>query len=104
MTIESLRSLCLSMEGVTEDVTWGGQDLCFAVDQKVFCVTDADMDASASFKVLEEEFDAMITRDGIIPAPYLAREKWVTVLGFSWLSDAEWAFYIRRSYELVKRS
>jgi predicted DNA-binding protein (MmcQ/YjbR family) len=102
MNIESLRAYCLSFDGVTEEVKWGGQDLCFSVGQKMFCVTDADVDSGASFKVPDEEFEEMILRDGIIPAPYMGRYKWVTVLDFSRLSHTEWEFYLRRSYDLVK--
>lgn len=101
MNIESLRSLCLSLPGATEDIKWGN-DLCFLVGGKMFCATSADADEGASFKVREEEFDAMISREGIIPAPYLARAKWVYVLDFSRLTDVEWQHYIRQSYELVK--
>ncbi len=68
----------------------------------MFCVTEADADNGASFKVREEEFDAMIEIEGIIPAPYLARNKWVLVLDFSRLSDSEWTHYVYQSYELVK--
>ena len=105
MNIESLRNLCHSFEGVTEDVKWGGQELCFSVGPNMFCVTDAGVDAGASFKVSEEgEFDELVSRAGIIPAPYLARQNWITVLDFARINDAEWAFYIRQSYELVKGS
>lgn len=101
MNIESLRMLCLSFPGATEDVKWES-DLCFSVGGKMFCVTSADVDSGASFKVLEEEFREFSHREGIIPAPYLARYHWVYVHAFNWLSDKEWAHYIRQSYELVK--
>ncbi|HRI60635.1 MAG TPA: MmcQ/YjbR family DNA-binding protein [Saprospiraceae bacterium] len=101
MNIESLRDLCLSFPGVTEDIKWGS-DLCFLVGEKMFCVASADIDQGASFKVRDEEYRDMIAREGIIPAPYLARAKWVYVLDFLWLSDAEWEHYARQSYELVK--
>lgn len=101
MNIEQLRALCLSYPGVTEDVKWDS-DLCFLIGGKMFCSTSADADQGASFKVPDEEFDLMRHREGIIPAPYLARAKWVYVLDFQWLSDAEWAHYTRQSYELVK--
>ena len=101
MNIESLRTLCLSLPGVTEDIKWGN-DLCFLVSEKMFCATSADTDQGASFKVRDEEYSDMLSREGIIPAPYLARAKWVYVLDFLWLSDAEWEHYIRQSYELVK--
>lgn len=101
MNIESLRTRCLSFPGTTEDVKWGN-DLCFLVGEKMFCVTSADTDEGASFKVRDEEFEEMTSREGIIPAPYMARAKWVYVLDFSRMTDAEWEHYIRQSYELVK--
>ncbi|MFN0033542.1 MAG: MmcQ/YjbR family DNA-binding protein [Saprospiraceae bacterium] len=101
MNVESLRTLCLSFPGVTEDIKWG-YDLCFSVGEKMFCVTIPDADEGASFKVLDEEFHEMVSREGIIPAPYMARYKWVQVQDFLWLSDKEWEHYIRQSYELVK--
>ncbi len=101
MNIESLRTLCLSLPGATEDIKWES-DLCFLVGEKMFCTASADTDQGASFKVPDEEYRDMIAREGIIPAPYLARAKWVYVLDFLWLSDAEWEHCIRQSYELVK--
>lgn len=68
----------------------------------MFCITSADMDEGASFKVRDEEFKVITSREGIIPAPYLARAKWVYVLDFSRMTDTEWQHYIRQSYELVK--
>ncbi|MBK6996629.1 MAG: MmcQ/YjbR family DNA-binding protein [Lewinellaceae bacterium] len=101
MNFKDIRNLCLSFPGVTEEVKWR-QDRWFSVDNEPFCITDSETEGGASFKVLEEEFDEMVSREGIIPAPYLDREHWVLVLEYIWLSDAEWAHYIRQSYELVK--
>ncbi len=101
MNIESLRNLCLSLPGVTEDIKWD-HDLCFSIGGKIFCVTTVDADDGASFKVRDEDFKEMVDREGIIPAPYLKRSHWVYVLDFLWLNEAEWQHYISQSYELVK--
>lgn len=101
MTLETLRSFCLSLPGATEEVKWDS-DLSFCVGGKMFCVTSVDVESGASFKVKEELYRELTQREGIIPAPYLARHKWVYVLDFNWLTDAEWESFIRDSYELVK--
>ncbi len=101
MNVEQLRKLCLSFSGATEDVKWGN-DLCFLVGGKMFCATSADADQGASFKASEEEYHELIQREGIVPAPYLARAKWVYVLDFSRLSPQEWYRLVLKSYELVK--
>lgn len=61
---------------------------------------DAAFDA-ISFKVEDERFLELTDRPGILPAPYLARAKWVRVQQAAGLSDAEVAALLRRSYELV---
>lgn len=101
MNIEELRALCLSLPGVTEDIKWGA-DLCFLVGEKMFCVTSIDPPHSVSFKVTNEEFDEMVARPDIIPAPYMARNKWVNVQDWNMLTDAEWESYVKQSYSLVK--
>ncbi|MDO8368515.1 MAG: MmcQ/YjbR family DNA-binding protein [Saprospiraceae bacterium] len=101
MNLKNIRNFCLSFPGVTEEVKWR-QDRYFSVAEEPFCITDSDTDGGASFKVLEGEFDEMITREGIIPAPYMDRDHWVYVLDFSRLDDSMWTHYIHQSYELVK--
>jgi len=55
-----------------------------------------------SFKVSDEEFEQVSLTDGFMPAPYLARAKWVLVTKPSKLSKNEWERYLKQSYELVK--
>jgi predicted DNA-binding protein (MmcQ/YjbR family) len=100
MDLESLRSYCLSLPGTTEDVKWGA-DLCFLVGDKMFCVTGFE-ELAVSLKVKDEEFEDLCSRPGISPAPYLARAKWVHVTDGDTLSEKEWRYYIRQSYELIK--
>lgn len=102
MTLEELRTICLQLEDVTEDIKWG-HDLCFSIGGKMFLVTSADeTPTSASFKVDDEDFDTMIERKGFKPAPYLARYKWVWVGDINLVSKKEWKALAARSYELVK--
>jgi predicted DNA-binding protein (MmcQ/YjbR family) len=42
-----------------------------------------------SFKCTPEEFTELQERDGIIPAPYLARAHWVALERYDALDDAE---------------
>jgi predicted DNA-binding protein (MmcQ/YjbR family) len=101
MNIEQLRAFCLSLPAVTEDIKWG-HDLCFSVGGKMFCVTGLTPPSGASFKVSDEEFEELTAREGIVPAPYMARHKWVYAESPEALSASEWERYVRRSYELVK--
>jgi len=101
MDIELLRNICRSLPGVTEDIKWGN-DLCFLVADKMFCVAGLQVPLTVSFKVRDEEFDELTNSPGIVPAPYVARYKWVLVEEVSRLSKKQWEHFIKQSYELVK--
>jgi predicted DNA-binding protein (MmcQ/YjbR family) len=101
MDIETLREFCLTLPAATEDVKWG-QDLCFSVAGKMFCVAGLDGPLSVSFKVKDEEFEELSNSCGMRPAPYVARYKWVLVEDVDALSRKEWKHYIKQSYDLVR--
>jgi predicted DNA-binding protein (MmcQ/YjbR family) len=101
MNIKKAKALCRSFPGATEDTKWGA-DLVFSVGEKMFAVTSLDDNAKGiSFKVDDDRFLELTDRPGIIPAPYLARAKWVHVEDLKSVSDAEAAELLKRSYELV---
>ena len=101
MNIQAAKALCRTFPGATEDVKWG-DCLVFAVGQKMFAWTDNGENAvGISFKVEDERFLELTDRPGIIPAPYLARAKWVRVENLRKLPEAEARALLLRSYELV---
>ena len=101
MNFKVAQALCRSFPGCTEDVKWENM-LVFSVGEKRFAVTDTGpAPAGISFKVDDERFLELTDRPGIIPAPYLARAKWVYVEQASALTDQEAAALLRRSYELI---
>lgn len=102
MNIEDLQTICKNLPAVTEDIKWG-HDLVFSVGGKMFCVAGLDQSpTSASFKVKDEEFDEMSSREGFKPAPYVAKYKWVWTDDITRMSKKEWQHYVQQSYELVK--
>jgi predicted DNA-binding protein (MmcQ/YjbR family) len=101
MNIEDLRKLCSSLPAVTEDIKWAN-DLVFSIGGKMFCVTSLEPPFTCSFKVKDEEFEELSNQNGFMPAPYIARAKWVLVNDPSKLNKREWEKYIKQSYELVK--
>jgi predicted DNA-binding protein (MmcQ/YjbR family) len=101
MNIKKAKALCRSFPGATEDTKWGA-DLVFSVGEKMFAVTSLDDNAKGiSFKVDDDRFLELTDRPGIIPAPYLARAKWVHVEDLKSVGDVEAAELLKRSYELV---
>jgi predicted DNA-binding protein (MmcQ/YjbR family) len=101
MNIETLQSICKKFPAVTEDIKWG-HDLCFLIAGKMFCVTSLEPPFTVSFEVRAEEFEELSSSAGIIPAPYMARNKWIQVQDKDRFSKKEWEHFIRQSYELKK--
>jgi predicted DNA-binding protein (MmcQ/YjbR family) len=102
MTLDGLRSICRALPDVTEDVKWE-HDLCFCVGGRMFAVVSLELPHPVAFKCTPEDFGELIEREGIIPAPYLARAMWVQAqaLGDA-LDRRECERLVRTSYELVK--
>ena len=101
MEIEVLRKFCLSLPAATEDMKWGN-DLVFSIGNKMFCVALLELPFTGSFKLKDEEFEELSSQNDFIPAPYMARAKWVLITDPSKLNKREWEKYIKQSYELVK--
>ncbi|HEV7701343.1 MAG TPA: MmcQ/YjbR family DNA-binding protein [Pyrinomonadaceae bacterium] len=101
MNLEQLRKYCLSFPGATEDIKWGS-DLCFCVGEKMFTVTGADSIAGGlSLKCTPERFEELIEREGIDPAAYVGRYKWVRIADLNAVTAQELKDLIAESYQLV---
>ncbi len=101
MTIEEIQHICRQLGGVTEDIKWEDH-LCFNIGGKMFLVTAPDQTpSSASFKVPDETFEEIAAQPGFMPAPYMARYKWVRLDDINRLTLKEWESYIKQSYGLV---
>jgi predicted DNA-binding protein (MmcQ/YjbR family) len=103
MNWEQARRFCASLPGATQDIKWGA-DLCFCIGGRMFAVTWLDARGKAqrfSFKVDDHRFLELTDRAGIVPAPYLARAKWVQVQDAGALTDAQARALLARSHALV---
>jgi predicted DNA-binding protein (MmcQ/YjbR family) len=101
MKIDALRDLCLSFPHTTEHVQWGNH-LVFKVAGKIYAIAALDVGPTwLMFKCSPESFAELIERQGIIPAPYLARAKWVALETSDALTPSEIVELVRASYDLV---
>jgi predicted DNA-binding protein (MmcQ/YjbR family) len=100
MNLESVRSYCLSLPHTTEDIQWGN-DLLFRIAGKIFVAMSLEPPHSLSFKCAPEKFDELIEMPGIIPAPYMARNKWVMLERLDALAEPEIKILIANSYEMI---
>lgn len=101
MDFEAAEALCRSFAGCTEDIKWSN-NLVFSVGGKMFAATGTETPTAAiSFKVEDDRFLELTDRPGIIPAPYLARRRWVRIERADALDDREAHALLRCSYALV---
>jgi len=102
MNLKAVQKFCAALPGATSDIKWGA-DLVYSVGAKMFAVACEDNNGrpTVSFKVDDERFLELTDRAGIIPAPYLARVKWVQIVDLAQVRDAELKTLLKRSHELV---
>ena len=68
----------------------------------MFCVTSADSsEGGISFKCTPEKFAELIEREGIEPAAYVGRYKWVHIDDMTAVPHTEVEALIGASYQLV---
>ncbi|MGB8474517.1 MAG: MmcQ/YjbR family DNA-binding protein [Candidatus Acidiferrum sp.] len=101
MNIEGIRDLCLSFPHTTEHIQWG-DNLVFKVAGKIHAIALLHPARIwLSFKVSPDKFAELTELPGIIPAPYLARAKWVALETKDALPLEELAALLRESYDMV---
>jgi len=95
MDAESLRAYLLTLPDVTETMQWGDNLVYWVGDKsiggKMFALASLSPDHGAvvSFAAGPERFAELVEREGVLPAPYLARAHWVALERWSALPVAE---------------
>jgi predicted DNA-binding protein (MmcQ/YjbR family) len=94
MDAESMRAFLLSLPDVAETMQWG-DNLVFwvgdkAIGGKMFALASLTPDRGVlSFAAGPERFAELVEREGVFPAPYLARAYWVAIERWNTLSVSE---------------
>src|SRR6478735_5560629 len=94
--IDWLRVFCLSLPHSTEDVQWE-HNLLFRIAN----LEPGLSPTKIAFKCTPEKFAELVEVEGIIPAPYMARNHWVAMIEIDALRQPEIKELIRSSYQLI---
>jgi predicted DNA-binding protein (MmcQ/YjbR family) len=106
MTYDAVTKHLLSLPGATLSIQWG-DDHIFKVGGKMFAgmgpkpkkgQTDR---LGISFKADDLSFELLTKKRGIVPAPYMARAKWVSLDTLTRLPDKQLEVYLTRAHALV---
>ena len=107
MDNERIRAICLAMPHVAETLNWGQVLVYWVGDReisgKMFALTNADSgeDVVLSFHCGAERYYELLEREGICPAPHLARASWVAVERWDALRTREYEEELGRAYALI---
>jgi predicted DNA-binding protein (MmcQ/YjbR family) len=101
MSHEWIRNYCMSLPHTTEHFLWK-IDLVFKIGGKMYATLVLEPHpVRLAFKCTPEDFDELIERPGIIPAPYSARSKWVALESFDAMQRKELQPRLKQAYELI---
>ena len=101
MNVDFVRDHCLSFPNAKESLQWG-ETLCFKVGGKIFATLSLDeIPPHLSLKTTGERFARMTEIEGIVPARYVGRYKWITLERLNVLSAREIRELIQNSYDMV---
>ncbi|WFU69133.1 MULTISPECIES: MmcQ/YjbR family DNA-binding protein [unclassified Bradyrhizobium] len=102
MTPKSFETRCLRLPATTKVVQWEGTSV-FKVGGKMFALGGGFAAGTGGymFKVSDMAYTMLIEHGVARPAPYLARAKWVQLIGNNALPDAELTAYLAQAHALV---
>ena len=101
MDLDAIRAFCLSFPRATENLQWG-EELCFKVGGKLFAVVGlGSVPQRITFKCSPETFAELTEQEGIAPAAYVGRYKWVTLEHLDVLPEPDLREAISNSYRMV---
>jgi predicted DNA-binding protein (MmcQ/YjbR family) len=96
---------CKALPATANVVQWGNASV-WKVGGKIFAICSGWGEGTHekfSFKCSDISYSLLIQQDGVIPAPYLARAKWVQREDDSSISDDDLKTYISAAHEIVAR-
>jgi len=108
MDAERARAYLLSLPHVVETQQWG-DNLVFwtgdkAIGGKMFCLLNLDAGEGhgvVSYAAGPERYNDLLEREGLYPAPYMARIFWVAAESWTALRNAEWEQELRSAHEIT---
>ncbi|HEU4636198.1 MAG TPA: MmcQ/YjbR family DNA-binding protein [Edaphobacter sp.] len=107
MDVEQIRTFVLGLPHVAETMQWGAKLVFWVGDKsiggKMFAVVNLEEDGRSviSFCAGQERFAELLEREGILPAPYLARAYWVAVERWNVLSAVGWQEELTAAHSIV---
>ncbi|MDZ4775941.1 MAG: MmcQ/YjbR family DNA-binding protein [Alphaproteobacteria bacterium] len=101
MTPKAVEKAALALPGAAVSFPWGDDHPVYKVGGKMFAAMGGGKAPSLSFKVGDLAYEMLIEREGIIPAPYLARAKWVQLTTLKSMDDGELRERLAEAHRII---
>ena len=107
MDVETARAFLLTLPHAVEAMQWGDNLLFWVGDKviggKMFCMLNLDAGGHGviSYSAGPERYAELVEREGIGPAPYMARIHWVAVERWGALRNAEWQEELQAAHAIT---
>ena len=111
MKLDDFNRFCSSLKATTTVIQWGGAHV-WKVGGKIFAIASywgpntkgkslPEEGSRISFKCSNFSYRVLIEQEGIIPAPYLARAKWVQLQEPDAMTDEDVKSYLTQAHEII---
>ena len=102
MRFEAFDAMALALPGAVMDVKWA-VDRCYCVGGKMFAFAGqlGDETPRYMFKCSDLSFEMLVESGAAVPAPYLARAKWVQLISHDALLDETLASYVVQAHGII---
>jgi predicted DNA-binding protein (MmcQ/YjbR family) len=103
MTRAEFDAHCSALPGTTHVIQWGDASV-WKVGGKIFAICSnwgPGSEDAVAFKCSDLAFQMLCERDGVVPAPYLARAKWAQVRSNADLGDDDIRAYVTEAHKLI---
>lgn len=103
MNREEFDTFCKGLKATTNVIQWGNASV-WKVGGKIFAIHSIwgeGQHDKISFKCSDLSYQVLCELPGIVPAPYLARAKWVQVQEEGALSDEDIKSYIEDAHGII---
>jgi predicted DNA-binding protein (MmcQ/YjbR family) len=102
MTPDAFEAAAIALPGAILDIKWGS-DRCYCVGGKMFAAagSSGEPPCGPSFKTSDLAFEMLVDQGLARPAPYAARFKWVQLMSYEVLPDADLIAYLAQAHAIV---
>ncbi len=103
MTRDEFDAFCGQLPATTHVVQWGNASV-WKVGGKIFAICSRWGEGQhdrVGFKCSDISYSLLTQQEGIVPAPYLARAKWVQVEEADAMSDDDVKAYLEAAHRII---